>query len=225
VGDQAADGFLQGILAGRYPEDGILSEETASDAKRLSKSRVWIVDPLDGTKEFGEMREDWAVHVALAVDGACALGAVALPATGEVLWAEGDRAGVEGGGRSLVRGDSEGASKPIVAVSRSHTPDWVAAFTREMRGEMKPFGSVGYKVSRLFFGEADIYVHQKGLKEWDTCAPEAIARGLGWSVTTLSGAEHRYNRENPRNEEIVVCRPSWRARVLESLKRLGISSG
>jgi 3'(2'), 5'-bisphosphate nucleotidase len=124
-----------------------------------------------------------------------------------------------------VRGDSEGASKPIVAVSRSHTPDWVAAFTREMRGEMKPFGSVGYKVSRLFFGEADIYVHQKGLKEWDTCAPEAIARGLGWSVTTLSGAEHRYNRENPRNEEIVVCRPSWRARVLESLKRLGISSG
>ncbi len=145
------------------------------------------MDPLDGTKEYGERREDWAVHVALAVDGACALGAVALPATGEVLWGEGDRAGVEGGGRTLVRGDSEGSSAPVVAVSRSHTPDWVAAFTREMRGEMKPFGSVGYKVSRLFFGEADIYVHQKGLKEWDTCAPEAVARALGWSVTTLSG--------------------------------------
>jgi 3'(2'), 5'-bisphosphate nucleotidase len=91
VGDQAADGYLQGILAGRYAEDGILSEETASDPHRLSKSRVWIVDPLDGTKEFGERREDWAVHVALAIDGSCALGAVALPATGEVLWADGDR--------------------------------------------------------------------------------------------------------------------------------------
>jgi 3'-phosphoadenosine 5'-phosphosulfate (PAPS) 3'-phosphatase len=72
---------------------------------------------------------------------------------------------------------------------------------------MRGFGRVGYKVSRLFFGEADLYVHQKGLKEWDTCAPEAVARALGWSVSTLSGTEHRYNRENPRNDEIVVCRP------------------
>jgi 3'(2'), 5'-bisphosphate nucleotidase len=92
-----------------------------------------------------------------------------------------------------------------------------------MGGEMRGFGSVGYKVSRLFFGEADIYVHQKGLKEWDTCAPEAVARALGWSVSTLSGAEHRYNRENPRNEEIVVCRPAFRDRVLESLRALGVS--
>ncbi len=223
VGDQAADGFLQGILAGRYPEDGVLSEETASDGRRLGKSRVWIVDPLDGTKEYGEGREDWAVHVALAIDGACALGAVALPATGEVLWGGGGDAGVEGGGRELARGRSEGRSHPVVAVSRSHTPDWVAAFTREMGGEMNAFGSVGYKVSRLLFGEADIYVHQKGLKEWDTCAPEAVARALGWSVSTLSGAAHRYNRENPRNDEIVVCRPAFRDRVLESLKVLGVA--
>ena len=186
-------------------------------------SRVWIVDPLDGTKEYGERREDWAVHLALAIDGGCGLGVVALPATGEVLWGSGEGAGLEGGRRDLVRGDSEGGSSPVVAVSRSHTPDWVAAFTREMGGEMRPFGSVGYKVSRLFFGEADIYVHQKGLKEWDTCAPEAVARALGWSVSTLSGAEHRYNRENPRNEEIVVCRPSWRDRVLKSLRALGVS--
>jgi 3'(2'), 5'-bisphosphate nucleotidase len=184
---------------------------------------VWIVDPLDGTKEYGERREDWAVHLALAIDGAPALGVVALPATGEVLWGRGEEAGVEGGRRDLVRGDSEGGSIPVVAVSRSHTPDWVAAFTREMAGEMRAFGSVGYKVSRLFFGEADIYVHQKGLKEWDTCAPEAVARALGWSVTTLSGEEHRYNRENPRNDEIVVCRPSWRDRILDSLRALKVS--
>jgi 3'(2'), 5'-bisphosphate nucleotidase len=181
------------------------------------------VDPLDGTKEYGERREDWAVHLALAIDGGCGLGVVALPATGDVLWGSGEDAGVEGGRRELVRGGSVSGSNPVVAVSRSHTPDWVAAFTREMGGEMRAFGSVGYKVSRLLFGEADIYVHQKGLKEWDTCAPEAVARALGWSVSNLSGAEHRYNRENPRNEEIVVCRPAWRDRVLESLRALGVS--
>ncbi len=184
---------------------------------------MWIVDPLDGTKEYSERREDWAVHLALAIDGAPAIGVVALPATGEILWGSREGAGLEGGARELVRGESVSGPRPIVAVSRSHTPDWVANFTREMDGEMKAFGSVGYKVSRLFFGEADIYVHQKGLKEWDTCAPEAVARALGWSVTTLSGAEHRYNRENPRNDEIVVCRPSRRARVLESLRSLGVS--
>jgi 3'(2'), 5'-bisphosphate nucleotidase len=200
-----------------------LSEETASNPARLAKSRVWIVDPLDGTKEYGEKREDWAVHVGLAVDGAPVLGAVALPATGEVLWGGPDGAGIEGGSRRLLRGESEGSPRPVVIVSRSHTPEWVEPFTRAMKGEMKAFGSVGYKVSRLFFGEADIYVHQKGLKEWDTCAPEAVARALGWSVTTFSGKEHRYNRENPRNEEMVVCRPSWHLRVIAGLRLLGVS--
>jgi 3'(2'), 5'-bisphosphate nucleotidase len=179
------------------------------------------VDPLDGTREFGELRDDWAVHVGLAIDGACVLGAVALPANSEVLWGGGGRAGLEGPAttrRELVRGDGEGGARPVVAVSRSHTPDWVASFTREMGGEMRAFGSVGYKVSRLFIGEADIYVHQKGLKEWDTCAPEAVARALGWSVTTLSGEEHRYNRKDPRNHELVVCRPAWRDRVLQALQ-------
>jgi 3'(2'), 5'-bisphosphate nucleotidase len=222
VGDQAADGFLQGFLRGRYPRDGILSEETASDGTRLKKSRVWIVDPLDGTKEYGEGREDWAVHVGLAIDGACVLGAVALPSRGEVLWGGPEGAGLEGGSGELARGESEGRARPVIAVSRSHTPDWVYAFTREMGGEMRAFGSVGYKVSRLLFGEADIYVHQKGLKEWDTCAPEAVARALGWSVSVFSGAEHRYNRENPKNEEMVVCRPAWRERILACLGALGV---
>jgi 3'(2'), 5'-bisphosphate nucleotidase len=227
VGDQAADGYLQGLLRGRYPEDGVLSEETASDDRRLEKSRVWIVDPLDGTKEYGQLREDWAVHVGLAIDGACALGAVALPATGELLYGvalEGrERSGQSGDGSfDLVRGDTETSRPPVIAVSRSHTPEWVEAFTRELGGEMLPFGSVGFKVSRLFRGEADIYVHQKGLKEWDTCAPEAVARALGWWVSTLEGDEHRYNRKSPKNDELVVCRPSWRDRVFETLRRLGL---
>lgn len=226
VADQAADGYLQGILAGRYAEDGILSEETASDPKRLSKSRVWIVDPLDGTKEFSELREDWAVHVGLAVDGACALGAVALPSLSVVLWGVAvsgeERAGIEGNESTLAAGDSEGSERPVLTVSRSHTPDWIPAFAQAIGGETRAYGSVGFKVSRLLLGEADLYVHQKGLKEWDTCAPEAVARGLGWTVSTLSGAEHRYNRENPRNEELVVCRPAWRKRVLDALRAIGL---
>jgi 3'(2'), 5'-bisphosphate nucleotidase len=229
VADQAADAYLQGILAGRCPEDGVLSEETAGDGRRLSKSRVWIVDPLDGTKEYSQLRADFAVHVGLAIDGAPALGAVALPATGEVLWGSASKgeesAGLEvegSSGRALVRGDSKGRARPVVVVSRSHTPEWVEAFVREIGGEMLPYGSVGFKLSRLFFGEADLYVHQKGLKEWDTCAPEAVARALGWSVSTLSGEEHRYNRRDPRNEELVVCRPSWRERVMETLRKLGL---
>jgi 3'(2'), 5'-bisphosphate nucleotidase len=201
----------------------VLSEETSGDGRRLSKSRVWIVDPLDGTKEFGERRPDWAVHVGLAIDGAPVLGAVALPATGEVLFGSPEGAGLEGGKRELVQGDSAQPARPVLAVSRSHTPEWVSKLAAALAGEMRAFGSVGYKVSRLFFGEADLYVHQKGLKEWDTCAPEAVARALGWSVTTLSGAEHRYNRENPRNDEIVVCRPSFLPRLLDALRSLGVA--
>ena len=223
--DQAADGLLQGLVRGRYPDDGVLSEETADSAARLSKRRCWIIDPLDGTREFSEMRQDWAVHVALTIDGRCALAAVALPADGQVLWgvalAGGERSGIDGAG-ALVRGDSIAAAAPRIVVSRSHTPDWVARFCESIgAGTTIPCGSAGYKVARLLLGEADVYVHKKGLKEWDTCAPETVARALGWSVCKLRGDEHRYNRADPRNHELVVCRPAWRDRVLAALARSG----
>src|SRR5437667_10959299 len=125
VCDQAADGFLQGFVRGRYPDDGILSEETADTSARLERSRVWIVDPLDGTREFSQMREDWGVHVALVIDGRCTLGAVALPARGKTIWgvcANGPQMsfGLVGDG-ALVRGDSRSPDPPRIAVSRSHT--------------------------------------------------------------------------------------------------------
>jgi len=224
VGDQAADGLLQGYLRGRHPEDGILSEETADSPERLDKSRTWIVDPLDGTKEFSEGRDDWAIHVALTLEGRCAVGAVALPSLGQVLWgvAAGDRrAGVEGGGE-LLDGSSPGKNAaPRIVVSRSHTPPWVEAFAKTMNAELMPCGSAGYKVSRLLLGEADVYVHKVGLKEWDTCAPETVARALGWTVCKLRGEEHAYNRPNPKNHELVVCRPAWRDCVLEALAASG----
>src|SRR5262245_11915101 len=131
IGDQAADGLLQGLIRGRYPDDGLLSEETADSPERLARERCWIVDPLDGTREFSQGREDWAIHVALTLGGACALAAVALPSCGRLLWGVAlpgaERAGVEGAGR-LLRGSDPGPSAPRVVVSRSHTPDWVARF-------------------------------------------------------------------------------------------------
>jgi len=221
VADQAADGFLQGFLRGRYPGDALLSEETKDAPERLAQRVVWIIDPLDGTKEYRSGREDWAVHVGLAVDGEVVLGAVALPAIDAVL------AGVclPGQTRLEVRSsrklgpDHDAGGRPLrLAVSRSHTPEWIQRFAGEL-GETAfvPSGSVGFKVSLLLFGQADIYVHKPGLKEWDTCAPEAVARAAGWSVCRIDGSSQRYNQQNPRNDEIVVCRPALRERVLAAL--------
>jgi 3'(2'), 5'-bisphosphate nucleotidase len=157
IGDQAADGFLQGFIRGRYPEDGILSEETGDSPARLSIARTWIVDPLDGTREYSQGREDWAVHVALVLEGECALGAVALPAQSCTLWGvtvEGqERFGIRGEGE-LVRGDSEpGGNGLRVAISRSHTPPWMERFCEELgSSESVRCGSVGNKVTRLLLG-------------------------------------------------------------------------
>jgi|SRR5688572_12270087 len=224
VGDQAADGFLQGFIRGRYPEDGLLSEETADSAERLAQQRAWIVDPLDGTQEYSEGRADWAVHVALTVGGRCALAAVALPASDDVLWGvclQGKTRAGSSAGSALVRGASEQPARPRIVVSRSHTPAWVERFARALSGELVPVGSVGYKVARLLLGEADIYAHTVGLKEWDTCAPEAVARALGWHVSKLRGDEHVYNQKNPKNHELLVCRPAWKERLLAALKESG----
>jgi 3'(2'), 5'-bisphosphate nucleotidase len=225
VGDQAADGYIQGALLGRYPDDGVLSEETKDSAERLSKSRAWIIDPLDGTREFSQLRDDWAVHVALTVDGECALSAVDLPAQKKTLWAvnvEGQRRAGLDGEAELATGDSPSLDPPRIACSRSHTPPWMEAFHGAMGGgELVRAGSVGNKVSLLLLGEADLYVHKVGLKEWDTCAPETIARALGWTVCKLRGDEHRYNQRNPVNHELVICRPAWKERVLEALASCG----
>lgn len=225
VGDQAADGLLQGYLRGRYPDDGILSEETKDSAERTKISRTWIVDPLDGTKEYSQGRHDWAVHVALSVDQKPALAAVALPSLGSTLWGVSipgqERAGVTGNPLELTRGDSPSPDTPRVAVSRSHTPPWVESFAESFGAELVRCGSVGFKVSRLLCGEADLYVHKVGLKEWDTCAPEVIARALGWHVCKLRGDEHAYNQLNPKNHELVICRPAVKDRVLEAIANSG----
>jgi len=232
IGDQAADGYLQGALFGRYADDAVLSEETKGDLSRCKNRIAWIVDPLDGTKEYSTGRHDWAVHVGLAVDAKPVLGVVALPSLDRTLTATlpADAAaevkvlGSSGDWPSEFAPDPGArADAPLrLAASRSHTPDWMQQFADEIgNAEMVRNGSVGFKVSQLLFGNADIYVHKVGLKEWDTCAPEAIARAAGYTVCRFSGEDHRYNQENARNDELVVCRPWLKDRVLEVLKGVG----
>lgn len=227
VGDQGADGFLQGFLRGRFPADAILSEETADTNARLASERTWIVDPLDGTREYSQQRSDWAVHVALVIAGRPVLGVVALPSQARVLWGaiDGERAwgGLIGDGRA-VRGDTPMPNPTRIAVSRSHTPSWMPGFAAEIGATQVHSGSVGNKVGLVLLGEADVYAHRKGLMEWDTCAPEIVAHALGWSVSRLDGTELLYNRPDPRIDEFLVCRPAQRERVLKALRNSGAAT-
>ncbi|QDU86083.1 3'-phosphoadenosine 5'-phosphate phosphatase [Planctomycetes bacterium Pla163] len=232
VGDQAADAYLQGSIRAAYPNDGLLSEETVDSPARTKKSRTWIVDPLDGTKEYRTGRVDWAVHVALVVDGKPALGVVALPSLGLVLWgvcAEGEplRHGFDGvpedGTSTLLLGDSRTPGAMRLVCSRSHTPDWMERFATTLgEHELVPVGSVGYKASRLLLGEADAYVHKTGVKEWDTCAPECVALALGWHVSRLNGDKQIYNQLDPRNDELLICRPADAERIMRALRDSGV---
>lgn len=227
IGDQAADGFLQGFLRGRFPDDGLLSEETADTSARLAKQRVWIVDPLDGTREYSQGREDWAVHVGLTVDGKCALGAFALPARGATLWGVCGAKPSHGvlGRNELALGASRPPARPRIAVSRSHTPSWMPRFAEILGADLVPSGSVGNKVGMLLLGEADVYAHRKGLKEWDTCAPECVARALGWHVSRLDGSDVLYNQADPRVDQFLVCRPAMREQVIAALRESGATNG
>ena len=223
IGDQAADGYLQGVIQGRFPDDGILSEETVDTPERLVKERCWIIDPLDGTREFSQLRDDWGVHVALTLNKACAIGVVYLPSQDLLIWGVAlpgrERVGLEGQGQLVSAADG---TPDRIVVSRSHTPPWVEAFAAAIGAkEMVPFGGAGNKTCKLLTGTADVYVHKKGLKEWDTCAPETIARAAGWKVCKLDGTEHTYNQPDPHNHEYVMCRPGHLERVLKAIESSG----
>lgn len=226
VGDQAADAYLQGSLRARFPDDGLLSEETADGPERLGRRWAWIVDPLDGTKEYRQGRHDWAVHIGLVHDGAAVAGVLALPSIDRVVSgvcapvADGAEVAGHAGNWPLALPADPGpaGSRPLRMVcSRSHTPALVHRVAAGLGAELVPCGSVGFKVAMLLFGEAEAYVHKAGLREWDVCAPEAVARAAGFVVCRFDGAPHRYNRPDPRSDEILVCRPWLRDRALALL--------
>jgi 3'(2'), 5'-bisphosphate nucleotidase len=206
AGDSLANAFIVRALAHARPKDAILSEEAAADDARLGRERVWIVDPLDGTREYGESRSDWAVHVALAVNGEARVGAVALPALGLVL---------TGDTPAPVREPD----RPLrMLVSRTRPAAEAVRVAERLGAELVPMGSAGAKAMAVVRGEADIYLHSGGQYEWDSCAPAAVAHAAGLHVSRLDGSPLVYNRENPYLPDLLICAPDLRERVMGALR-------
>ncbi|PBC40979.1 3'(2'),5'-bisphosphate nucleotidase CysQ [Rhodococcus sp. ACPA4] len=213
VGDKRANELLLRRLAELRPDDAVLSEESADNPIRLERDRVWIIDPLDGTREYGEPpRSDWAVHVALAVNGRASVGAVALPGADLVLHT-GD-----------PRGVPPARTRPLrLAVSRTRPPACVDHLAEHLGSTLVPMGSAGAKAMAVLRGEVDIYAHSGGQYEWDSCAPAAVAAASGLHVSRLDGAPLRYNMPDPYLPDLLICRAEVAEMVLEVLRSQTIS--
>jgi 3'(2'), 5'-bisphosphate nucleotidase len=207
IGDKTANTFIMSALQHHRPQDAILSEEEKDSAARLSVSRVWIVDPLDGTREYGEGRSDWAVHIALSIDGKAEIGAVALPGLALTL------------SSAHPPTPPRAAGTPRMLVSRTRPAHEALAVAEVLGAELVPMGSAGAKAMAVLRGEADIYLHSGGQYEWDSCAPVAVARSAGLHVSRIDGSECLYNRENPYMPDLLICLPEYAAPVLKELYR------
>lgn len=202
LGDEAANRFLVDAIRAVRPDDGLLSEEMKCDGARLSKSRVWIIDPVDGTREYGEGRSDWAVHVGLAVNGVATVGAVALPSLDLVL--RSDQPGIL----------PPAAAAPRLVVSRTRPASEAVAVASALGGVLMPMGSAGAKAMAVVRGEAEIYLHTGGQNEWDSCAPAAVASAFGLHVSRADGSPLIYNRADTSMPDLLICRAELAARVL-----------
>jgi 3'(2'), 5'-bisphosphate nucleotidase len=213
-GDHWSHDLLMKAIAERFPKDRIRSEEAdQSEALGAELGRVWIVDPLDGTREYSEGREDWAVHVALAVDGEPRVGAVALPALGLVLGT--------GAPPPLATPDAV----PRMVVSRSRPPEFVPFVAERLGAVTVPMGSAGAKIAAVIRGEAEVYIHAGGQYEWDSAAPVAVALASGLHASRLDGSPLRYSQPDPWLPDLVVCHPTLAETVLEALHDAGTASG
>ncbi|WP_296722600.1 3'(2'),5'-bisphosphate nucleotidase CysQ [Erythrobacter sp.] len=211
AGDATANQFLCHALRHLRPEDGLLSEEEKDNPARLSNRRVWIIDPVDGTREYGEQRSDWAVHVALAVDGAAITGAVALP-------------GLDGG--VVLRSDrpqplAPMAQRPRFLVSRTRPAREAQLVAAALGGDLVPMGSAGAKAMAVVRGEAEVYLHSGGQYEWDSCAPVAVAQAYGLHCSRIDGSPLVYNQPDTYMPDLLICRPEWTERVLAEVTRVG----
>ena len=202
-GDRVAQAFLAGELSAARPDDAVLSEEAVDDPSRLEASRVWIIDPLDGTREYSEGRHDWAVHVALWEDGDLTAAAVALPGRGRVL-STADEVDLPARPSGPMR----------IAVSRSRPPEQAQWLVAEAGAELVPMGSAGYKALAVLLGEADAYVHSGGQYEWDSAAPVAVARAAGLHTSRVDGSALRYNQPDPHLPDLIVARPEAAETIL-----------
>ena len=206
-GDRRSNEFLLAALAQRRPADAVLSEESVDDKSRLASDRVWIIDPLDGTREYGEPpRDDWAVHVALTIDGIPAAGAVALPGSGLVL---------NTGTPPSIAARHDGP--PRLAVSRTRPPACTDQLVDALGASVVRMGSAGAKAMAVILGQADIYAHSGGQYEWDSCAPAAVAAAAGLHVSRLDGSSLVYNQPDPYMPDLLICRAELAESVLTAL--------
>lgn len=206
LGDREANTLILDRLHAARPHDFILSEESVDDRARCAASRVWIVDPLDGTREYASGSDEWAVHIGLAVDGRPALGAVAVPALGQVFATD----------------DLPPTRPPCpaglrVVVSRSRAPDIARCVGDRLGATMIPMGSAGAKAMAVVEGRADVYLHDGGQYEWDNCAPAAVALAAGLHASRIDGSPLVYNCENPLLPDLLICRREVAATVLEAI--------
>lgn len=208
AGDKTANQFLVAALRQQRPDDGLLSEEEKDSPERLNKSRVWIVDPVDGTREYGEARSDWAVHVGLAIDGKPEIGAVGLPGLGVILRTDTPAA------------LPEAAAKPRMVVSRTRPAKEAVAVAEQIGAELVPMGSAGAKAMAIVRGEAEIYLHTGGQYEWDSCAPAAVAAAHGLHVSRVDGSPLIYNQRDVYMPDLLICRPEWADRLLQIVSKL-----
>lgn len=202
AGDRTANAFIMEALREHRPDDAVLSEEEANDIARCSVRRVWIVDPLDGTREYGEGRSDWAVHVALAVDGRATLGAVSLPAMGVTM------------SSAAPPALSPAPLTPRMLVSRTRPSTQALAVAAKLGADLVPMGSAGAKAMAVVRGEAEIYLHTGGQYEWDNCAPAAVAAAAGLHVSRADGSMLAYNCPSPYLPDLLICRPELAPKVL-----------
>ncbi len=211
AGDRSAHELLMRLLAQARPSDSVLSEEGDDDRARLRADRVWIVDPLDGTREFSEPpRDDWAVHVALWERGELTAGAVALPGLGQTFHT----------GRPPVVPAST-AQRPRIVASRTRPPAFVRALVEHLGAELVPMGSAGAKVMSVVRGVADAYVHAGGQYEWDSAAPVAVARSAGLFTARVDGSPLVYNQDDVLLPDLVVCRPELAGPILDFVREHG----
>ena len=202
AGDQTANQFIVRALQAQRPEDGLLSEESKDTLERLEKSRVWIVDPVDGSREYGEARSDWAVHVGLAIDGVATAGAVALPDLGLVLRTDSPR--------PLPPANPV----PRMLVSRTRPAPEAVEVAERLGAELVAMGSAGAKAMAVVRGEAEIYLHTGGQFEWDSAAPVAVAAAHGLHVSRADGSALRYNQADTYLPDLLICRPEHAETVL-----------
>lgn len=208
AGDKAANDLLVAALREQRPDDGLLSEESKDTSNRLDKDRVWIIDPVDGTREYGEGRDDWAVHVALAIKGKAAVGAVALPSLNLTLRSDLPIA-------SPIRND-----KIRMVVSRSRPAKEAVAIADILDADLIPMGSAGAKAMAIVRSQADIYLHSGGQYEWDNCAPVAVAEAHGLHCCRIDGGPLVYNQSETYLPDLLICHREDAKQLLNLVKDL-----